>query len=104
MKWDKYYSVRGFTGNPARDNIQTDYEMISVDCEVPSQVDEGGRRAQTSGIPSPEGASALPGPVSPTADVSVQESKAIFGWLLALAALIALGFFVAIKRSKNSKP
>lgn len=34
LAWDKYYTVKGFTGTE-RDNIQLDYEMLPVECQVP---------------------------------------------------------------------
>ncbi|MDB4511857.1 hypothetical protein N9060_00200, partial [Arenicella sp.] len=34
MFWDKYYTVKGFTGTD-RDNIQLDYVMLPVDCQIP---------------------------------------------------------------------
>jgi len=34
MFWDKYYTVKGFTGTE-RDNIQLDYKMVQVECQVP---------------------------------------------------------------------
>lgn len=32
--WDKYYTVKNFTGTK-RDNVQLDYEMIAVECNIP---------------------------------------------------------------------
>lgn len=32
--WDKYYTVKGFTGT-RRDNVQLDYEMLPVECQIP---------------------------------------------------------------------
>ncbi len=34
MFWDKYYTVAGFTGTE-RDNVQLDYQMLPVECQVP---------------------------------------------------------------------
>lgn len=34
MFWDKYYSVKKFTGTE-RDNVQMDYEMVKVECQIP---------------------------------------------------------------------
>lgn len=34
MFWDKYYTLTGFTGTE-RDNVQLDYEMIPVECQIP---------------------------------------------------------------------
>jgi hypothetical protein len=32
--WDKYYTVKGFTGTE-HDNVQQDYEMLPVECQIP---------------------------------------------------------------------
>lgn len=32
--WDKYYTVKLFTGTE-RDNVQLDYEMVPVECQIP---------------------------------------------------------------------
>lgn len=34
MFWDKYYAVSGITGTK-RDNVQLDYEMLPVECQIP---------------------------------------------------------------------
>jgi len=34
MFWDKYYTIKNFTGTE-RDNVQLDYEMIQVECQIP---------------------------------------------------------------------
>lgn len=43
LAWDKYYSVRGLTGNePENDNIQRNYEMLPVECQIPLKTDRDG--------------------------------------------------------------
>lgn len=32
--WDKYYTVKNFTGTE-RDNVQLDYKMVPVECQIP---------------------------------------------------------------------
>lgn len=34
MFWDKYYTVKNFTGTQ-RDNVQLDYQMVPVECQIP---------------------------------------------------------------------
>jgi len=34
MFWDKFYTVKNFTGTE-RDNVQLDYEMVPVECQIP---------------------------------------------------------------------